>query len=76
MQVCSLYVNKDIFLLPDDNEEHFCPKVSYLNAIGALMSLANNTRPDITFLVNLLARYNFSPTKRHLNEIKHILHYL
>ena len=40
------------------------------------MYLTNYTRPDIAFLVNLLARYNSAPTKRHWNRIKHILRYL
>ena len=52
------------------------PKVPYLSAISALMYLANCTRPDITFSINLLARYNSAPTKRHWNVIKHILRYL
>jgi hypothetical protein len=29
------------------------------------MYLANNTRPDIEFAVNLLARHSAAPTKRH-----------
>jgi hypothetical protein len=41
------------------------PEVPYLSAIGALMYLVNCTRPDIAFAVNLLARYNADPTKRH-----------
>ena len=48
----------------------------YLNAIGALMYLANNTRPDIAFSVNLLARYSNAPTERHWNGIKHLFRYL
>ena len=40
------------------------------------MYLANTTRPDITFVVNLLARYSSAPTTRHWNGIKHILQYL
>ena len=39
--------------------------VRSLDVIGALMYLANYTRPDITFAVNLLARYSSSPTRRH-----------
>ena len=58
------------------NEELLGPEVPYLSAIGALMYLANCTRPDIAFSVNLLARYNFVLTRRHWNGIKHILHYL
>ncbi|XP_074324322.1 secreted RxLR effector protein 161-like [Apium graveolens] len=45
-------------------------------AIGALMYLANNTRPDIAFAVNLLARFSFAPMDRHWNGIKHIFRYL
>ncbi|XP_069150229.1 secreted RxLR effector protein 161-like [Solanum lycopersicum] len=40
------------------------------------MYLANTTRPDIAFVVNLLARYSSVPTRRHWNGIKHILRYL
>ena len=40
------------------------------------MYLAGHTRPDISFAVNLLARYSSSPTRRHWNGVKHILRYL
>ena len=40
------------------------------------MYLANCTRPDISFAVNLLARFSSAPTKRHWNGIKHIFRYL
>ncbi|XP_031116482.1 secreted RxLR effector protein 161-like [Ipomoea triloba] len=40
------------------------------------MYLANNTRPDIAFSINLLARYSSCPTQRHWNGIKHIVRYL
>ena len=76
MIVRSFEVTKDPFWPKEENEELLGPKVSYLNAIGALMYLANYTRPDIPFSVNLLARYNSAPTKRHWNGIKHILRYL
>ena len=71
MVVRSLDVNKDPFRPQEKDEEIFGSEVPYLSAIGALMYLANTTRPDIPFVVNLLARYNSAPTRR--NEIKHIL---
>jgi hypothetical protein len=40
------------------------------------MYLANGTRLDIAFAVNLLARYNAAPTKRHWVGVKTILRYL
>jgi hypothetical protein len=40
------------------------------------MYLSNNTKPDIAFLVNCLARYSVAPMMRHWNDIKNILRYL
>ena len=40
------------------------------------MYLANYTRPDIVFVVNLLARYSSTPTRRNWNGIKHISRYI
>ena len=40
------------------------------------MYLANYTRLDIAFVVNLLVRYSSAPTQSHWNEIKNILCYL
>ena len=76
MVVRSLEVTKDSFGLKKENEELLGPEVPYLSAIGAIMYLANYTRSDIAFSVNLLAIYNLALTKRHRNEIKHVLRYL
>ena len=75
MVVRSLEVTKDSFRPKEENEELFGPEVPYLSAICALMYLANYTRLDIAFLVNLLTRYSSALTKRHWNEIKHVLRY-
>jgi hypothetical protein len=40
------------------------------------MYLANCTRPDIAFAVNLLDRYSTAPTRRHWVGVKTILRYL
>ena len=40
------------------------------------MYLANQTRPDIAFPVNLLARHSAAPTSRHWNGVKHVFRYL
>jgi hypothetical protein len=60
----------------EDDEEILGPQVRYCSAIGALMYFENCTRPDITFSVNLLARYNSALTRRHWNGVKHVLRYL
>ena len=40
------------------------------------MYLANCIMPDISFAVNLLARFSASPTKRHWVGVKNIFRYL
>jgi hypothetical protein len=40
------------------------------------MYLSANTRPDISFATNLLARYSSAPTQRHWTGIKSIFRYL
>jgi len=41
------------------------------------MYFANYTRPDIAFVINLLARYSSTPTKKkkQWNKVKYILRY-
>ncbi|RVW81532.1 Retrovirus-related Pol polyprotein from transposon TNT 1-94 [Vitis vinifera] len=70
------FPNGDPFHPCEKDEELLGPEVPYLSAIGAVMYLANCTRPNIAFSVNLLARYSSAPTRRHWNGIKNILRYL
>ena len=65
MVVRTLEITKDPFRPKEENEDLLGLEVPYLSAIGALMYLANYTRPDIAFPLNLLAKYNSAPTKRH-----------
>jgi hypothetical protein len=55
MVVWSLELKTDKFRPQDEGEEILGPHYPYLSAIRALMYLANCTRPDISFAVNLLA---------------------
>jgi hypothetical protein len=47
-----------------------------LRAIGSLMYLANGTRHDIAFTVNILARFNSALAKWHWTGVKLIFRYL
>nr|GEZ09804.1 hypothetical protein [Tanacetum cinerariifolium] len=67
---------KDPFRPPDDDEEMLGQEVPYLSAIGTLLFLASHTRPDISFSLNLLARYSSCPTRRHWNGVKQVFCYL
>jgi hypothetical protein len=48
----------------------------YLSVIGTLMYLTKNIRPDISFAVNLLARFSVAPTMRHWNGVNDVVRYL
>ncbi|KAL8123424.1 hypothetical protein AgCh_011407 [Apium graveolens] len=61
MVIRSLEPDKDPFRPREDDEEVLGPEIPYLGAIGALMYLANNTRPYIAFVMNLLARFSSAP---------------
>ena len=76
MVVRSLEKKKGPFRPREKGEELLGPEVPYLSAIGALMYLANCTRPDIAFSVNLLARHSSAPTRRHWTGVKQIFRYL
>ena len=77
MIVRSLDVENDPFRPREEEEEEILgPHVPYLSAVGALMYLANSTRPDIAFAVNMLVRHSAAPTKRHWVGVKIIFRYL
>ena len=75
MVVHLLEGKKVLFYPKEDNEKILSLEVPHLIAIGALIYVANYTWPNIAFFINLFARYNSTPTRRHWNEIKHILQY-
>jgi hypothetical protein len=76
MVVRSLDLEKDVFRPREEGEEILGSECPYLSLIRALMYLANSTRPDIAFAVNLLARHSATPTRRHWTGGKQILRYL
>ena len=49
---------------------------AYLAIVGSLMYAALGTRPDISYTVGLLSRFNSDPRTRHLTAAKRVLRYL
>ncbi|KAM2701565.1 hypothetical protein EV2_003381 [Malus domestica] len=75
MVIQTLNAKRDPFHSKEDGEEILEPEVPYLSVIGALLYLAQCTRPDISFVVNLLARYCNASTHRHRNGVKDFFRY-
>ncbi len=48
----------------------------YCEAIGSLMYLANGSRPDLTYTVNMLSRKQSNPTWEDWMKVKRVFHYL
>jgi hypothetical protein len=59
---------------PEESESML--SVPYLQAVGALMYLAIATRPDISYSVGVLARFNKNPGPQHWKAVKHLFRYL
>lgn len=57
----------------EENNLTDCP---YQQAIGSLLYVAQGTRPDISFAVNTLSRFNKNPTASHWAAVKRIFRYL
>ena len=49
---------------------------TYLAIVGSLMYAALGTRPDISYVVGLLSRFNSDPRTRHLTAAKRVLRHL
>mmetsp|Transcript_17771 Transcript_17771/g.54311 ORF Transcript_17771/g.54311 Transcript_17771/m.54311 type:complete len:226 (+) Transcript_17771:1098-1775(+) len=48
----------------------------YRSIVGSLLFVSVMTRPDITYIVNSLARFSTNPGKPHWNALRHLLRYL
>lgn len=60
----------------DQSEGVKDPSFPYRNAIGELMWLATNARPDIAFATQVLARYIVAPKTIHWEAVKRVIRYL
>ena len=60
----------------DKNGEPFNEDWSYPAAVGMLLYLSSNTRPDIQYAVHSVARHSHNPKKSHGQAIKRIVRYL
>ena len=57
-------------------EQKAMEDIPYLSAVGTLQYLATSTRPDISYAVGVLARFNKNPGIEHWKAVKHLFQYL
>ena len=48
----------------------------YREAIGSIVYLATQTRPDLAHAVSVLSRYSNNPSQAHVNAVKRVFRYL
>jgi hypothetical protein len=60
----------------DKEGNPFCEEWNYAAAVGMLLYVSSNTRPDIQFAVHQVARFSHSPKVSHGQAIKRIVRYL
>jgi hypothetical protein len=55
----------------DDKEKN-----KYLELVGRVQRISNNTRPDVMYAANFLGRHRQKPTSQHLEQLKRLWRYL
>lgn len=66
----------NIKLKKGECQEEILKDIPYQEIIGCLLYLSQGTRPDITYIVNSLSRFNSQPTNEHWMALKRVLRYL
>ena len=59
-----------------EEEKKEMMKIPYYEALGSLMWLQVATRPDLAFVIGLLARFAHNPGKEHWRALKHVMGYM
>ena len=58
-----------------DDHDSTTNQKQYLAIVGSLIYTALGARPDISYVVTLLSRFNMDPRTRHLTAAKRALRY-
>lgn len=59
-----------------DKEVEEMKQIPYKEAVGALLYLSTTTRPDISYAVGQVAKFNHNPGVQHWKAVKRIFRYL
>ena len=70
-----VYLSKEQSPKTLEQKEHMS-RIPFASAVGSLMYAMLCTRPDISYAVGIVSRYQSDPGEEHWIEVKHILKYL
>ena len=73
---CDTNVKLSKCMVVEENAEKSCGNVPYQQAVGCLLFIAQATRPDISFAVNDVSRFNNCHELAHWKAVKRIFRYL
>lgn len=59
-----------------DAEIEAMVSIPFQEAVGSILYLAQGTRPDISFTINNISRFNNRPGPSHWTAVKHLMRYL
>lgn len=60
----------------ENRDDNAVNPTRYREAVGSLLYLANATRPDISYAVNILSRHQLNPTEKEWKMVERVLRYL
>ena len=69
-------VDTSVHIIKATDNDDCVDQQLYQSAIGSLLYLSVDTRPDITYAVSNFARFSAMPTKQHLIALKRVICYL
>lgn len=64
------------YLKPTTDEDEPADIETYQSKIGTLNYISRYTRPEISYITNLLARYTHRPAKQHMDALDRVFRYL
>lgn len=69
-------VNTKFQVRENSEETNILTEIPYQEVIGCLLYISQVTRPDISFAINMLSKYNSKPEMQHWLALKRVMRYL
>ena len=75
-KISSTPADTSVRLKKDDGVSKEVDPIAYQSMVGSLLYAACATRPDISYAVGAVSKFNSKPTEAHMTALKRILRYL